>query len=483
MKKKKTNKKKTVFNVISIIITLLCLFTLTFLSYYIFKLNIVPNKYLLTGYGICLIVILILLALIFSKLNKFIKIISLMIMTFISGCFLYATYYLNNTYHFLSNTQSEYDTLVYSVIVNKDSSYSKIESLKDKNISYLEDNYSADIKTTLSKIINYKESLKTEFGLLPEQLLNKEVDSIVLEESYLTLAYEEVENFKENTKVIYTFELEVKAHQEEDTSKDVLEEPFVLYISGIDQYGNVNSVRGRSDVNQIVVVNPKTNHILLVNTPRDYYVQLAGTTGLRDKLTHAGIYGIDKSIATLENLYDIDINYYLRVNFNTLIKVVDVIGGIDVYSDITFNSYHIKGWTVPKGWNHLDGKQALAYSRERYAYIDGDHHRGRNQQDVITAIINKVTKSQVLISKYNSILNTLDGSFQTDMDLSMITSFIKYQLDKMPTWNVESIQANGFNSWGYTYSMGYNYYLWVMEPDYNSVEAAKNKINEVLSEN
>ena len=235
-------------------------------------------------------------------------------------------------------------------------------------------------------------------------------------------------------------------------------------------------------MNQLVVVNPKTNHILLVNTPRDYYVRLAGTIGLKDKLTHAGIYGINKSIDTLEDLYDININHYLRVNFNTLVKVVDVIGGIDVYSDKTFNSFHIKGWTVSKGLNHFNGKEALAYSRERYAYIDGDHHRGRNQQDVITAIINKITTSKVLISKYNSILNVLDGSFQTDISTSGITSFIKYQLDKMPSWKVESIAVSGYNSYNYTYSMGYNYKLYVMEPDYDSIETAKEKIKEVLNE-
>lgn len=481
MKNKKINKKKTLFNIISIIVTLIYLFTLTLFSYFVFKINIVPTKYLIVGYSLFVLIIIFLLFGVFGRSKKLIKLISLFIMIVLSLCFGYATYYLNNTYHFLSGTQSNYDTLTYSVIVLKDNSYKDINSLKEKNISYLDDDYKNDIKEELSNKITYNELLSSEFGKLSELLINKETDAIVLEDSYLLLVKEEVESFEDNTKVIYTFEVKVKSHKE-NSNISITEEPFILYISGIDQYGNVNSVRGRSDVNQIVVVNPKTHHILLVNTPRDYYVQLAGTTGLRDKLTHAGIYGIDKSINTLENLYGIDINHYLRVNFNTLIKVVDVIGGIDVYSDKTFNSFHIKGWTVPKGWNHFDGKQALAYSRERYAYIDGDHHRGRNQQDVITAIINKVTQSSVLISKYNSILNALDGSFQTDIPTSTITAFIKYQLDKMPTWNVESIQVNGYSSWGYTYSMGYNYYLWVMEPDWDSVNIAKNKIQEVLNE-
>lgn len=482
MKKKlKQIRKRDIFNVLGIIFTLICLFSLTLLSYFIFKLDIIPTKYLMIGFSIFILAILILIFTIFGRMKKIVKIIALAIMMFISIVFSLIAFYLNNTYHFLSSTQSKSDKLTYSVVVLKNSSYSSIDSLKNKTISYLNDDHKSSIKENINTKINFKESLLDDFSNLLDKLLNKEVDSIILEEGYLTLAYEEVEDFENKIKVIYNFEIEIDSHKEEGKS-DVTKEPFIVYVSGIDQYGNVNSVRGRSDVNQLLVINPITNKILIVNTPRDYYVRLAGTTGLKDKLTHAGIYGINKSVATLENLYDIDIDNYIRVNFNTLIKAVDIIGGIDVYSDKTFNSYHIKGWTVKKGWNHFNGKQALAYSRERYAYVDGDHHRGRNQQDVITAIIEKVTKSSVLISKYNSILNSLDKSFQTDIDTKTITSFIKYQLDKMPTWEIESIAAYGYNSYNYTYSMGYNYKLYVMEPDYNSINKVKNKIIETLNE-
>lgn len=480
-KKKKSSKNRTIFNIISFIFTVICLFSVSVFSYFIFKINVVPTKYLLVGYSLFILVMLILLLMIFGRRSKIAKVISLIIMTIMSFIFGYATYYLNNTYHFLSGTQSSYDILTYSVIVLKNSSYDEINDLKSKTISYLSDDYKNNVKKELSAKIEYTESLTSEFSKLPELLLDNEVDSIALEESYLTLVYEEVEDFEDSTKVIYTFDVKVKAHKEENTI-DVTQEPFILYISGIDQYGNVNSVRGRSDVNQLAVVNPKTNHILLVNTPRDYYVQLAGTTGLRDKLTHAGIYGIDKSIATLEKFYGIDINHYVRVNFNTLIKVVDVIGGIDVYSDKSFTPWTNRSVYVNKGWNHMNGKTALAYARERKTYTTGDHHRGANQQQVITAIIDKVSKSTVLISKYNSILNSLDGSFQTDISTSNITSFIKYQLDKMPSWKVESIAVSGYNSYNYTYSMGSNYKLYVMEPDYDSIETVKEKINEVLNE-
>lgn len=473
---------KNIIYILNTLIIILCISSMIIFSYYLFKINIVPIKYLLIGYGLFVLVLFFLILTIFGKENKIIKIIAILIMITMSICSSYAIHYLNNTYKFLDNMQSDYDTLTYSVLVLKDSPYDEINSLHLKTISYLDNEYREDIEKELSSKMTYHELLTTEFGVLPDNLINGEVDAICLEESYLNLIREEVPNFKESTKIIYTFEVIVKSHKEEENKINISKEPFILYISGIDQYGNVNSVRGRSDVNQIVIINPKTYHILLVNTPRDYYLQLAGTKGLKDKLTHAGIYGIDKSISTLENLYDIDINHYVRVNFNTLIKVVDVIGGIDIESDSSFTCWTNKKVHVEKGWNHFNGEQALAYSRERHAYLTGDHHRGANQQQVITAIINKVGNSKVLISKYNSILNTLNGSFQTDMSMDMITSFIRYQLDKMPSWNVESIAVTGTNSSNYTYSMGTGYKLYVMEPDYNSIAIAKQRINEVLNE-
>lgn len=476
------DKKKLLINILSILILIVCLTSLTMFSYSLFRLNVIPTKYLVLGYIVLILVIGILFYLIFRKKNIVVKVVSVILVGLLSSSFIYVSGYLNNTNEFFESTHKSYDTLNYSVIVLKESNYKKISDLKDKNIAYIDDDYKNDIKNNLKKI-SYNEHLFTDLSVIADDLLNKNTDAIVLEESYLTLAYEEIKDFKDSVKVIDTFSIKAKVHKENKDEKINFEEPFVLYISGIDQYGNVNSVRGRSDVNQLVVVNPKTHHILLVNTPRDYYVQLYNTTGLRDKLTHAGIYGIDKSIKTLEKFYDIDINYYLRVNFNSLIKVVDVIGGIDIYSDKSFTAHTNKSVKVKEGWNSFNGTQALAYSRERYAYITGDHHRGANQQQVIEAIINKVTQSSVLISKYNSILNALDGTFQTDMSTNMITSFIKYQLDNMPKWEVESIAVTGYNSSNYTYSMGMRYKLYVMEPDYNSVEKAKKKMNEVLNEN
>lgn len=473
--------KKIIFALISVVLTLIYLVVLGVLSYYVYKLNIIPNKYLIIAYTLIGISSILLIYNLF-KSRIVVKIISGILLLLLTCLLVFITYYLNNTYHFLTKMKVDYDTLSYSVLVKNNSSYINIDDLNKRNIAYINNEDSSSVKKELNKEIKYNEVLDYEFTEFTKMLLSEGIDAIVLEESYINLAKEEIEGFSDNTRIIYTFTIKVKAHEEEEKKIDVTLEPFIIYISGIDQYGNVNSVRGRSDVNQLMVINPKTHHILIANTPRDYYVQLAGTTGLRDKLTHAGIYGIEKSISTIENLYGIDINHYIRINFDTLIKVVDVLGGVDIYSEKAFQPWTNSHVYINQGNIHLNGTEALAYARERKTYVDGDHHRGRNQQQIIEAIISKLTDTNTFLSKYNSILKTLEGSFQTDMDTSLITGFIKYQLDKMPSWKVDSVSVNGYSSWNYTYSMGYNYYLWVMEPDWNSVNDIKNKILEVLNE-
>ncbi len=475
--------RNRLFLILGIIFVTISFISLAVFSYALLKIDVAPIKYLATGYTLIFIIFLILIWVIFGKTNKFVKVIAFIVTIMMSSFLGYSTVYLTNTYNFLNSAKvSEYETLTYSVVALNDTNYRVIDNLNKKTISYLNDDYKSDIRKELNDNINYQEILNDELGSLPTILLDRQVDAIIIENTALELMREENIDFSNSIKIVHTFNVRVRTHKEEVvTTIDVKQEPFILYISGIDQYGNVNSVRGRSDVNQIVIVNPKTNHILLANTPRDFYVQLAGTSGLKDKLTHAGLYGIDKSINTLESIYGININHYLRVNFDTLIKVVDEIGGIEIYSDKAFVPFTNRNVYVNEGWNHMDGTLALAYARERYTYVTGDHHRGANQQQVITAIINKVSTSEVLIKKYNSILNTLSGSFQTDMEVDMITSFIKYQLDKMPKWTIESIAATGYNSSNYTHSMGLGVKLYVMEPDYNSIERVKVRINEVLN--
>lgn len=255
-----------------------------------------------------------------------------------------------------------------------------------------------------------------------------------------------------------------------------------ILISGSDSRKGKIVSKSRSDVNMILSINPSTHKILLTSIPRDYYVQLHGTKGNKDKLTHAGIYGIDMSKQTLEDLFNIKIDYTIKVGFNSLIELVDLIDGIDVDSDITFNSSSIKGWTVNKGINHFNGKQALAYSRERYAYKNGDIHRIQNQQQVLEAIMNKMFNNKSLLLRYNKLLESLSNLYVTDIPNSYIKLIVKEQLTNMESWDIEKQYLKGNNSKKETYSMP-GIKLYVMVPDNNSVKSASNNINLLLNEN
>jgi LCP family protein required for cell wall assembly len=251
------------------------------------------------------------------------------------------------------------------------------------------------------------------------------------------------------------------------STETVITEPYVVYISGIDTYGDV-AVTSRSDVNIVAVVNPKDKKVLLVNTPRDYYVQLHGTTGTKDKLTHAGNYGIEMSKNTLQDLYGTEIDYTLRINFTSLLKVIDAVGEIEVQSDVAFSA---GGYDFVQGVNKLDSKQALVFARERYSFNEGDRQRGKNQQQVITALINKLSSPSTFVN-YQKLLKSLDGTFQTNASSDEVSSLIRQQIDYAGSWTTESISVDGSGASAPTYSGGATP-LYVMIPDINTVNAAK----------
>ena len=378
-------------------------------------------------------------------------------------------------------TNIKYETTNYSILVLKDSEYKTLDDLITVGL------YSTEIDknyTEAKKELNEKKELNNKeyenIVYLITDLYEKKINSIFINENYIDIIDEIDNNFKDKTTVIETITINKETKENENTIDISKLENFNVYISGIDTYGEISTV-SRSDVNIIATINIKDNKILLTNTPRDYYVQLAGTTGTKDKLTHAGVYGINTSIGTLENLYDTKINYYVRVNFNTLITLVDEIGGIDIYSDASFTPHTNRKVYVKYGWNHFDGAAALAYSRERYTYLEGDRHRGQNQQQVIEAIIKKITESND-INTYMKILSVLENSFQTNIDKKLINGFINLQVKNNYNWLFESISVTGYDSANYTYSYP-GQYLYVMEPDYNSLETAKNKIKETLTIN
>lgn len=447
-------------------------------------LNVIPIKYF------SIIVILLLGLNLFNvfvsfkwKLKKKGRIGFLILSIFLSLVFVVSLCYLFKTILFMGNFKFKgYATENYSVVVLKDSYYNNLEDLKNKKIGVLKRDENE--QSMLEHLNN-----KIEFSLLEydsvldfiDNLINNSIDAIVIEDNYKYMIEEEFTDFKDKIKTIYTFSLKYKV---EDITKEVniTKDTFTIYVAGIDTYGAVSSV-SRSDVNMLVTINPKTGQVLLTSIPRDYYVQLHGTTGYKDKLTHAGIYGVDMSVQTLEDLLDIDINYYVRVNFTSLIKLVDALGGVDVYSEYSFNSNAgattSSGYHFSKGYNHVNGEQALEFARTRKAFISGDRVRGQNQQALIEAIIRKVA-SPAIITKYISILDSLEGSFETNLSMNDITSLAKYQIDKMPSWTVTSISLDGSDGSEYTYSYS-GQKLYVMIPKEDSVNKAKELFDKIYN--
>lgn len=440
--------------------------------------GIIPGKYLTFLY-LGMLLLLILSIVLITRKNLAVYIIGIISTIIISSGYLLATSYINTANDAINKMVNHKVTSVnYYVLVKKDNPIKNIKELKDKKVGYMQDNNSLKLQTLLFSKVNCTATVYSDYNTILSDFFHD--IPIILNSGYVEALEDEIPDFADTYKIIYTFTVEEELDLENEYI-DITSEPILVYLSGIDTYGEI-STRSRSDVNILMAINPNTHKILLINTPRDYYVQLHGTTGLRDKLTHAGIYGIEKSIQTMEDLYGSKIDHYVRVNFNTLIQLVDEIGGIDIESDTEFTAWTNKNVHVVEGMNHFNGEQALAYARERYSYATGDRHRGQNQQQVITEIINKVTNTKTLMSKYDVILNTLSNSFETDFSHNELKSFAKMQLSQNLKWQIESISVDGVGENNYTYSMGTKQLLYVMVPDQATVDTAKSKLGLVLNE-
>ena len=261
----------------------------------------------------------------------------------------------------------------------------------------------------------------------------------------------------------------------------ITKEPFVIYLSGVDNRGELTE-KARSDVNILAVVNPATKRVALINTPRDYYVDLAGTSS-KDKLTHAGLYGVETSMATLGNLYGVSVDHYIRINFAGFINIVDALGGVDVYSDQAFTSVGSPGYydptTFAEGWNHLDGKSALAFARERHAFASGDIQRGINQMKVIDAMLNKI-KSPALLMGFSKIMDAASDCFVTDFSQDQISALVRMQLSDFANWDIQSYTVTGSSGTSTQCYSAKGQKLYVMKPDEASVSKAKEMIAVVL---
>lgn len=473
MREKKKKKVPFIYKIISF---LLLIVTLFFLGNLIF-LNVLSNTYLVIIIGIVLILNGFLSMMMIKgkkkKIGSFLSIIVILIFSLLD-------FYLAKTTGLMSNLNLNYKTYNYSVIVLKSSHYKKLKDITGKELGYYDD--SSDItKEALNKVMTKEELTAKDYNdteKLANALMDKKVDAVLIEDSYLDILNENItiegKSFKDYIRKIYKFVLVKKTT---DISKDtnVTKTPFNVYVSGIDTYGEISSV-SRSDVNMVITVNPETQQILLTSIPRDYYVKLHGKSGYRDKLTHAGLYGVDMSIQTIEDLLDIDINYYVKVNFSSVVDIVNAIGGVNVYSDYTFTS--IDNYHYTKGYNAVNGEEALSFARERKAFAAGDRQRVKDQQALLKAIFDKCT-SKAIITKYSKLLDSMKNSFVTNMKMSRLTSLVKMQLSKNYEWNIVTNSLNGSDSKNYTYSAPSSL-AYVMEPTEESVSYAHELIQRVL---
>ena len=440
----------------------------------ILKMNVLPLKFLIPIILVFLVFLILLNLLITRKKKKKCKIYVFCTVAIIGLSIL--CYYLLGTLGFLNSFgKGNYKEESYSLVVLKDTKYEGLKDLNNKKIGLVSIDSKGQNKALkkIKKSIAINEKEYSDSGSLANALLEKQVEAILIDNAQLEMVCENVMDFELLIRILH--EETIKIELENKTSEiDVTKDFFNVYISGIDTYGSVNKT-SRSDVNLVVSINPETKQVLITSIPRDYYVSLAGKKGLKDKLTHAGIYGVETSMETIANLLDTEIDYYVKVNFSSLVNIVDTLGGIDVNSNYRFTT--IDGYTFKKGNNHLNGKKALSFVRERYAFgnIGGDRIRGENQQLVLKALIEKALSPSILV-KYNSLLKSVDKSFITNIPDEYITKLINKQLDNNQSWNIETMNLDGSNAYEYTYSYQ-SQKLYVMIPDEESVKSSQEKID------
>lgn len=398
-------------------------------------------------------------------------------------------FYINKTRSAISNISGETTEVTQmAVYVKSDDAADSVEATAGYTYGILS---SLDRENTDGAVAHLNSQFGTEVqtkeyaGLteLADGILNGEVNAMLLNSGYLSV-YEDMDgytDFSTKIKEVGTVEVESTIQSaEESTPVEPITtanggKVYTIYLSGIDTRGEMTA-KSRSDVNIIATVNTDTHEILLVSTPRDYFVPLSISGGAPDKLTHAGIYGIDVCMDTLGMLYDIDINYYFRINFGGFVKVIDALGGITVNSDYDFDSKNILGYHFNKGENYVNGEQALIFARERYAFQEGDRQRGKNQMEVIRGVVKKALSPEILTS-YSSILSSLDGCFGTNITYEEIAQILQQQLTNGGDWTIVSYSVNGTGATEKPYSMSQKAY--VMVPDYNTVDKAKSLMEKV----
>lgn len=459
--------------VIQLVLTIVCIG-------FIFVLNLLSTTYVaIIGVVLLLIWLIVLLTQFTQKMHIGGKVVSLL-MSVILAMGSYFMIRANSLIGDITGSEYKIDKMVVVVMkndpaekLNDAASYKfGIQSVIDKDKT---EKAVKEIEKQLDVTLDTEdyEGIDTQI----QALYDGEVQAIIINEGMRTTVEEHFETFSEDTKTLE--DIEIKSEVKKARDIDITKDPFNVYISGIDVYGDI-ATNSRSDVNIIATVNPKTKQILLTTTPRDYYVEFPNVTGgAKDKLTHAGIYGVDCSMNTLGELYGgIDIDYYVRVNFSGVEKIIDAIGGVTVHSDYTFTTHLAPHYTFYKGDNHMDGKEALAFARDRKSVPGGERQRGIDQQYVITAMIDKVT-SPAILTNYTKIMKAVTGCVQTNLKDKQLKALVKAQTDDPSPWNVVSLAADGKGTRAYCYSYR-GKSLYVMEPDYSTIDYIEQVMQKVF---
>lgn len=449
-------------------------------SYTMYAHNILAFRHVNVIYTAVLVVVfLVCLLLTLFKKGKHLVTVLLVLFSIVVGVSLFAFKSLVDVADNINKTAS-YSEIEMKVVVPANSSISDVSELTNVQAPT-----SADESNINALITNIKSEKGVELTVDPvdsyqsayENLINGSSQAMVLNSSYSSLLELSYNDYESNLKTIYTYKIKKAI---EDTAKTTDKNVFNIYISGIDTSGAVSTV-SRSDVNLILTVNMNTHKILMTTTPRDSYVRIPdGGADQYDKLTHAGIYGIETSVKTLENLYDIPINYYARLNFTSFVKLINALGGVTVYNDQAFTSLNGNYNFGVGNINLTSGEEALGFVRERYSLEHGDYDRGNNQLKVIQAIIEKLTSFQS-VSNYSDVISTLQDSIQTNMPLNTMMSLVNEQLDSGKKFIFSSQEVTGTGSTGQltSYAMP-NASLYMIQLDDASVAKASQAIKNVM---
>ena len=439
--------------------------------------GMVPGKYLAALFGVLILLFGAFFALQFLKSKVYI--LGIVLSIIIDIVLAFGIYYMLEANQMLADVGgATYKTDNMIVVVRADDDAENIIDAK---------NYTFGTQTTqdqennqlmledVTKVLGQEPDLKEYANVqeLAQGLLDGEIGAAIYNEAFNGIIEDTIPEYTDQIKILYQYGIETEIVQEEQAT---VTEPFNIYISGIDVSGPITT-NSRSDVNIIMTVNPSTHKILLTTTPRDYYVTIPNVSGeQRDKLTHAGIYGVDASMATLESIYGIDISYYARVNFDSLVEIVDALGGVDVYSEYEFTG---RGQHFTQGYNHVDGEAALKFARERYSFESGDNQRGKNQEALLTAILQKAM-SPAILANASELITSVSDSVETNMTRTEMAQFINQQLADAADWTIESVAATGTGDNQACYSSG-SQLLYVMWPDEASVAEISAKMQEIMS--